>query len=48
METFLVLNAFELAADVDDSERTILSLAAGQLTREELLKWITDRVRLIS
>jgi len=40
MEVFLVLNACELHADVDDAERVILRVAAGQLTREELLDWI--------
>jgi len=44
METFLVLNGFELHADVDDSEKIILGLAAGQLTREELLNWISQHI----
>jgi death-on-curing protein len=48
METFLVLNGFELVADIDDSERTILNLAAGQLTRNELLKWISDHLHPVS
>ena len=47
METFLVLNGFELTADVDNSERTILQLAAGNLTRDELLAWVTDHLRAI-
>ena len=41
METFLVLNGFEIRAGVDDAERVILSLAAGELSREELLDWVT-------
>jgi death-on-curing protein len=40
MEIFLVLNGFELNAGVDESEATILSLAAGELTREQLVQWI--------
>ena len=40
METFLVLNGYELSADVDDAEKTMLTLADGTLTREELLRWI--------
>lgn len=44
METFLVLNGYELCADVDDAERTILQLAAGQLTRDALVDWVTTRV----
>jgi death-on-curing protein len=45
METFLVMNGFELAAAVDDAEKIILILAAGELTREELLEWVTSNVR---
>jgi death-on-curing protein len=41
METFLVLNGFELRADIVDAERVILQLAAGQSTREELLDWVS-------
>lgn len=40
METFLVLNGFELASSLDDSEQTILQLAAGKLTREQLTQWV--------
>jgi death-on-curing protein len=45
METFLVMNGFEIAAAVDDAEKIILTLAAGELTREELLEWVTSNVR---
>ena len=45
METFLVLNGQELDAEVEDAEATILSLAAGDLTREELVSWIADHMR---
>lgn len=45
METFLVLNGWELVATVDDSEATILLLAAGELEREELLEWVKSRLR---
>jgi len=44
METFLVLNGYELVADVDDTEKVILTLAAGELSREELLEWVTSHV----
>jgi death-on-curing protein len=40
METFLILNAHEITADVDDQERIILNLAAGQLTRDDFVKWL--------
>jgi death-on-curing protein len=35
METFLVMNGYELVANVDDAENTILTLAAGRLSRED-------------
>ena len=40
METFLILNGFELTADVDESEWVILQLAAGQLEREPFTEWV--------
>ncbi|MGB6042397.1 MAG: type II toxin-antitoxin system death-on-curing family toxin [Pirellulales bacterium] len=45
METFLVMNGYELVADVDDAERVILTLAAGDLSREELLEWVTSHIQ---
>ena len=40
METFLVLNGYELSADVDKQERMMLELAAGDLSRDEFLDWV--------
>lgn len=40
METFLMLNGYEVKASVDDSERLILDLASGQLSREQLAEWL--------
>lgn len=48
METFLVLNGFEIAASIDNAEEVILSLAAGNLPREELVKWVTSHVQRLS
>ena len=45
METFLVLNGFELTCAIDESERVILQLAAGQLTRDQLLQWIRTHLK---
>lgn len=44
MEAMLVLNGLELRASVDDAERTILRLAAGELERDEFVQWVTSRV----
>jgi death-on-curing protein len=44
METFLMLNGFEIRADVDEQERLILDLAAGGGTREKLAAWLKDHI----
>ena len=44
METFLMLNGSELNAPVDEQERVMLSLAAGQTSRDELVAWARSRV----
>ncbi len=40
MEVFLVLNGFEIFADVDEQEKVILKLASGELGREEFTQWL--------
>jgi len=40
METFLVLNGFEINASVDEQERVILQLAASKLDRDQFTKWL--------
>jgi len=40
IEVFLVLNGFEIRASVDEQERFMLSLAAGEISREELANWL--------
>jgi death on curing protein len=40
METFLVLNGQELNATVDEQERVMLKLAAGELSRAEFVDWV--------
>jgi death on curing protein len=44
METFLILNGFELDAKVDVQEGLMLALAAGELDRSELVRWISDHL----
>ena len=43
METFLVLNGYELSAPLDEQERVMLDLAAGDLSRDEFLAWVRSR-----
>jgi len=45
METFLVLNGTEIDAPVDDQERLMLDLAAGQLARGGLTDWLRRHVK---
>jgi len=40
METFLVLNGYELNAPVDEQERVMFELAAGELSRDNFLSWV--------
>lgn len=44
LETFLVLNGHELSADVDEAERAILGVAAGEWTRERFIAWIQEHL----
>jgi death-on-curing protein len=41
---FLLLNGYELQAEVDAQEAVILSVAAGQLQRDEFTDWLTDHL----
>ena len=45
MEVFLVLNGYELDAQVDDAEQLMLALAAGNVRRESLCEWIASHIR---
>jgi death-on-curing protein len=40
MEVFLVVNGMELTASVDEQERFMLALAAGEISREALIEWL--------
>lgn len=48
METFLVLNGFDLSAPVPEQEELILALANGSLAREELRRWVDAHIRPIA
>ena len=47
METFLVLNGSEIDAGVDEQERLMLSLAAGELSRQGLADWLNAHIRTL-
>jgi death-on-curing protein len=44
METLLVLNGFEIQAPVREQEALMLSLAAGETGRSELVEWLRGHV----
>ena len=44
METFLVLNGFELDAAAEEQESLIIRLAAGDLERSELVRWVSEHL----
>jgi death-on-curing protein len=45
LETFLVLNEWELTAGVDEQEQVILQLAVGNLKRNEFTAWVQSHLR---
>ena len=47
METFLILNGYEIVADVNEQEQAILQLAAGTTSREKWLHWLQNHTVLI-
>jgi len=47
METFLVMNGFELNAGLEDSESVILRLAAGELDRIPFTEWVVEHVTAV-
>lgn len=44
METFLILNGFEIDANMDEQERIVLDVAAGKLRREEFTSWLSRHI----
>lgn len=40
LETTLVLNDLEISASVDEQERVVLAVAAGQMARDEFIAWV--------
>ena len=44
METFLVMNGYEVVASVDESEQVMLDVASGRIDRERLAAWLQARV----
>ncbi len=48
METFLILNGYEIIASVDEQESVMLSLAAGKMSRTNFLEWLNNHISHIT
>ena len=44
MEVFLVLNGYEIRADVEEQEHVILQVAASEIDRKEFTTWLRTHV----
>ena len=44
METFLILNGFELSAGVDEQESVMLEVASGVRDRKTFVTWVNDHI----
>lgn len=47
METFLVLNGYEIEACIDEQETIFRKLAAARLSREDLSAWVQTHIKLL-
>jgi death-on-curing protein len=45
MEMFLLINGYEIIEQVDIMESMILSVASGQVKRDEFAEWLKSRIR---
>ena len=43
----LLLNGFELEAEVDEQESIILAVASGRINRDEFVSWVEKHVRTL-
>ena len=48
METFLVLNGYEIICGVDEQERVMLNLAAGKMSRVNFSDWLNNHISHIT
>ena len=44
MEIFLILNEYEIDADVAEQEQVMVDLASGKISRESLSRWLNSRI----
>ena len=47
METFLILNGYEIISSVDEQERVMLELASGKMSRIKFSEWLNNHISQI-
>lgn len=45
MEVFAILNGYTIDASVDTQEQLILGIASSDVSREQLVEWLTEHIR---
>jgi death-on-curing protein len=48
METFLILNGYEIISSVDEQEIVMLRLASGKMTRMKFSEWLNKHISQIT
>lgn len=48
METFLILNGYEIISSVDEQENVMLALAAGKISRTNFSEWLNNHISHIT
>ena len=48
METFLILNGYEIIASVDEQECVMIELAAGKMSRINFSEWLNNYINHIT
>ena len=48
METFLILNGYEIISGVDEQEKVMLALAAGKMSRTNFSEWLSNHINHIT
>ena len=48
METFLILNGYEIISSVEEQENVMLALAAGKMSRTNFSEWLNNHIRHIT
>ena len=47
MRLFLKLNGYDLAASAEDKYKTIISVAASDISEDELAQWVRENLRAV-